>query len=344
MVDEVSAKNTKNEILEAYHVALEQLKDARKFNKQEIKNAVDKKEIVSKASDHSTEEIVKQISALKLTLVRALEDIEEQLLISYKQLITLQQAIDIQSKELTDLHEIKVNANSLSALLYAQKEKTNAFDKEMKDRTLIFEQEMAVKRNTWKKEQEEVEFARKEYEQQAKKLRQREEEEYIYQRDLKRKKEKDQYTAEKESLDKELSSRRSALEQEFSNREATLNAQEQEFNTLKQQAEQFPVELQKAITDTTNQLTEKLTFKFEYETKLMQKEVEGERKLFKQMIAALESKVANLEAQAKQLSDKTNQANLQVQDIAVKAIESASIQRFVGYSNEKSVETTTKQQ
>jgi hypothetical protein len=38
------------------------------------------------------------------------------------------------------------------------------------------------------------------------------------------------------------------------------------------------------------------------------------------------------------LSDKTNQANLQVQDIAVKAIESASLQRFIPSYNEKSVE------
>jgi hypothetical protein len=66
-----------------------------------------------------------------------------------------------------------------------------------------------------------------------------------------------------------------------------------------------------------------LSFKFNYETKLAEKEVEGERNLSHQMVAALEAKVAHLEAQAKHLADKTNQANLQVQNIAVKAIESA---------------------
>ncbi|NDH69578.1 MAG: hypothetical protein EBY22_17130, partial [Gammaproteobacteria bacterium] len=128
------------------------------------------------------------------------------------------------------------------------------------------------------------------------------------------------------------------LEQEFATREATIVVQEQEFNHLKQKAEKFPEELQNSIQDTSNTVIERLTFKFDYETKLAQKEVEGERKLFQQMITALEAKVMQLESQAKHLSDKTNQANLQVQDIAVKAIESASMQRFMPNYSEKPVE------
>ena len=339
MTDDISSKNTKNEILEAYHEALEQLKTAKKTSKQELKMVEDKKETVIKAVSNSTDDIVKNIATLKLALVRSLEDIEEQLLSSHKQLTTLHQAIEIQSKELADLHDIKINADSLAALLHAQKEKSATFEKDMKERGQTFEQEMIQKRAVWKKEQDELDLSRKEYEQQSKKTRQREEDEYIYQRDLSRQKERDQYTALKESLDKELTSRRTALEQEFAARETTIVAQELEFNSLKQKAEKFPEELQCAIQDTSNAVTERLTFKFDYETKLTQKEVEGERKLFQQMITALEAKVAQLESQSKHLSDKTNQANLQVQDIAVKAIESASLQRFMPSYGEKPVES-----
>jgi colicin import membrane protein len=338
MADDISAKNTKNEILEAYHDALEQLKVAKKTSKQELKAVEEKKEIVSKASNHSSDDIVQNIAKLKLSLVRSLEDIEEQLLTSYKQLASLQQAIEIQSKELTDLYEIKTNTDSLAALLHAQKEKSAFFDAEMKNKSANFEQEMTQKRVIWKKEQDEFELSRKEYEQQTKKSRQREEDEYSYQRDLVRKKEQDQYSLEKELLEKELSTKRTRLEQEFATREANIVNQEQEFNTLKQKAEKFPEELQKAIQDTTETVTERLTFKFDYETKLAQKEVEGERKLSYQMITALEAKIAQLESQAKHLSDKSNQANLQVQDIAVKAIESASLQRFIPSYSEKPVE------
>jgi hypothetical protein len=341
MTEDISSKNTKNEILDAYHEALEQLKAIKKVSKQEIKMVEEKKETVTKAISHSTDDIVNNIATLKLSLARSLEDVEEQLLSSRKQLTTLHQAIEIQGKELNELHDIKINADSLAALLHAQKEKAASFEKDMTTRTQTFEQDMAQKRLAWKKEQDEFEFLRKEYEQQTRKTRQREEDEYVYQRDLTRQKEHDQYTAQKESLDKELTMRRTALEQEFAAREASVLAQEQELQSLRQKAEKFPEELQKEIQDTTNVITERLTFKFDYETKLAQKEVEGERKLFQQMIIALEAKVAQLESQSKQLSDKTNQANLQVQDIAVKAIESASLQRFMpSYNTEKPVEQT----
>jgi hypothetical protein len=343
MTDEISAKNTKNEILDAYHEVLQKFKEVKKVTKQEQRITEEKKEIVEIASKQTTDDIVKNLAELKLSLVKSLEEIEEKLLSNHKQLTTLQQAIQIQTKDLAEIHEIKVNADTLSALLVAQREKSTAFEKEMKDRQQSFDQEIIQKRVLWKKEQDEFELARKEQEAQAKKTRLREEEEYTYQRDLLRQKERDQYEAEKQSLEKELTIKRIGLEKEFEEREAKIASQEQEFKLLKEKAEKFPAELQKAVQETDKSVTERLKFKYDYETKLAQKEVEGEKKLYQQMIAALEAKVAHLEAQAKHLSDKTNQANLQVQDIAVKAIEGASRQRYMGNYVEKTLEQTKPQ-
>jgi hypothetical protein len=331
MTNEISTKNTKNEILDAYHDVLEKLKETRKLSKQEQKISEEKKEIVEIASKRTADDIVKNLAELKLSLVKSLEEVEEKLLSSHKQLTTLQQAIQFQTKELADIHEIKINADTLTALLIAQKEKTSAFEIEMKERQQIFEQDMLQKRTIWKKEQEEFELVRKEQEIETKKTRQREQEDYVYQRDLLRKKERDQYEAEKELLEKELITKRATLEQTFAEREAKITSQEEEFKVLKEKAQKFPAELQQAIQETEKNLMERLKFKYDYETKLAQKEVEGERKLHQQMVAALEAKVAQLESQIKHLSDKTNQANLQVQDIAVKAIEGASRQRYVPY-------------
>lgn len=43
MIEEISNKNTKNEILEAYYELLEQIKQNKKITKQEEKAAVEKK-------------------------------------------------------------------------------------------------------------------------------------------------------------------------------------------------------------------------------------------------------------------------------------------------------------
>ena len=142
MADDISTKNTKNEILEAYHEALQQLKETKKTGKQELKVAEEKKETVVAATNQTTDVIFKNIAELKLSLVRSLEDIGEKLLSSHKKLTTLQQAIDIQTKDLADIHEIKINADTLAALLAAQKEKSAVFEKDIKDRQQIFEQDV----------------------------------------------------------------------------------------------------------------------------------------------------------------------------------------------------------
>ena len=273
---------------------------------------------------------------LKLIINKSFKDLEDQLLAENQKLVNLRQAINIQTQELEELYEIKVNTDTLAALLLAQKEKSAVFEKNMKEKSSVFEQEMQDKCATWKKEQEDFELAIKE--QETKTLKTREEDECIYKRNLTRAKEQDQYLAEKQQLEKELAEKRISLEQEFKLREEQLSAAEQELMMLKERVQNFPAEKQQAILDTENNVTRNLTLKYEYEAKLAQTKVEGETKVYKQIITNLETKVTNLEAQIGQFTERANQANLQVQDIAIKAIDGASRQRY--FQLEKTVEVT----
>jgi len=335
---EITTKNSKSEILEAYEEALQALEEAKKSNKQEAKREQEKQVTITNASQNTANSIVQELANLKLDIVKSLEVVENSLLSEYKKLSTLQEALKLQGKELEDLHQIKVTVNSLEALLQAQKQKKEAFDKSMLEHTEDFEEEIAQKRALWKQEQDQVTNAWKEQESQQKKLRQREEEDYIYKRDLDRKKENDKYVMQKQALEKELADKKILLEKEFAAREANILAKEQELQSLRVQAEEAPKKLQQAITDTEKAITDRLHFKYDYEIKLAQKEVEGERKLSQQMITTLEAKIKQQEQQIKELTEKTNHAGLQVQQIAVKAIESASGQRFCHSNNEKVVE------
>jgi hypothetical protein len=203
---------------------------------------------------------------------------------------------------------------------------------------------MLRKKVLWQKEQEELDAEHRDSINELKKTREREEENYTYQRDLLRKKDQDQYETLKNSLDKELTDKRTALDNEFTERENKLLTQEKELTELKEQVASFPEILQNTITQTEQSITERLTFTHDYESKLIQKGIEGERTLYTQQVAALEAKVAQLELQAKQLIDKSNQASLQVQDIAVKAIEGASHQRYIASPSpvDKAAETPPK--
>lgn len=336
---ELSPKNTKNEILDAYHEVLQQLKEAKKITKTEIKREQDKQTVIEQASGHTTDGIVKQVADLKLSLVKSLEALETQWLNEQKQLTQLQQAITVQTQDLEELYEIKVNADTLAALLEAQKQRQAAFDREMTEQRQHWQEEVAQQRGLWKQEQEATEQFRKEQEVLQKKTRQREEEAYSYQRDLERQKEQDQYEAQKHALEKELTEKRMQLESEFATREAAIAAKETELAHLTSEVEAFPARLQAAVAETNAQITERLQFKYEYEAKLTQKEGEGERKLHEQMIAALQAKIVQQEQHIHGLTEKANQAGIQVQDIAVKAIEGASRQRFYPNYAEKTGES-----
>lgn len=342
----VSAKSTKNEILDAYNELLEKVQGQMPADRKADAKREEEKEIVKDVSQNTIEKIVKGLADIKLETGKAFNYLEDQLVTQFKRLTETQHAIDIETKRLKDIHEINVNADSLAALLLAQKEKRASFEAEMEQKRRDFDAEMAQKKQEWKKEQDAFDLARKEREEKIKKERQREEEEYTYSIQLKRKKETDAYEAKKAAQEKDLAEKKAALEKELiekkaaaekslSEREAAVAAKEKEFEELKAKAAQFPKDLEKAVKDAEKAATEKLGVTFKHQAELAEKEIEGERRLYKQTIAALESKIKEQEAQILGLTQRAQNAGQQVQEIAVKAIEGASAQRLLSMNYEK---------
>jgi hypothetical protein len=335
MEPEITAKSTKNEILEAYNALLQRLQEQKPVDRQAEKEKVEKKAIVEAAAQNSVEKIVKGLADLQLDMTKSLDDMEAQLLSEFKKLHGIRQAIEIEHKNLEEIHDIRANADSLAALLLAQKEQKQAFETEMTQKRSDFEAEITQKRLQWKKEQEDHERLKKEREEEAKKARQREEEEYTYTLQLQRKKDQDAYAVRKEALEKELEEKRQALEKAWAEREAALSARENELADLKARVESFPAALDKAVRETEKTVTERLQFIAKHEAEMLAKETAGERKLSQQTIASLEAKIKEQEEQIRQLSQKANEAGLQVQSIAIKAIEGASAWRTFSATHDR---------
>lgn len=327
MEAEISAKSTKNEILDAYNALLKRVQEQKPVDRQAEKERVEKRAIVETAVQQSDEKIVKGLADLKLAITKSLDDTEDQLLREFKKLSGLRQAIEIAQKNLEEIHEIRVQADSFAALLLAQKEKKQAFEVEIEQKRQDFEAELLQKRQQWKKEQEDYERAKKERDDETKKARQREEEEYTYTVQLQRKKEQDAYAVEKAAREKALEAKGQELEKSWAEREAALSSREQALADLQARVEAFPKELEKAVRDTEKAVTERLQFTYKHEGAMLAKEIEGERRLSQQSIASLEAKIREQDEQIRQLTQKANEAGLQVQSIAIKAIEGASAWR-----------------
>lgn len=328
MVKAVSDKSTKTEILEAYNELVTKMKEQKAMDAKAVKKETEEKEIVKASSLSSIEDIVKRLAGLKLDIVTAMDGLEKLLIDEFKKLSDLRKATEIENKNLEELYQIKAEAESLTALIALQKEKKAAFDEELATKRAEFDEEMVQKRQEWKREQERYEQEKKERETQLKKERQREEEEYSYNLKLARKKDADAYEMKKAALEKELIDRQAALEKKFAERDSIISAREKDYEEMKSKVEAFQSELAKAVKDTEKTVTERLEFKHKHQTEILMKEIEGERRLNQQIIAALEKKIKEQDELIRQLTEKANEAGRQVQDIAIKAIEGASMQRI----------------
>jgi hypothetical protein len=345
MESEISTKNTKSEILSAYDELLKKVQDKKTEEPKKVQEQQKQENLVKKAAAFSNESIVKGIAGLKVDLASSLDKLGENLVLEFRKFEELQQAIQVEQKNLEDLYQLSVVADSLSVMLLAQKEKKEQFEHEMASRKTEFEEkmkseleffetEMTEKKALWKKEQETWQQKSKEESEESKKNRTRAEEEYQYNLKISRKKEADTYEEKKQKLEKDLTEKRIAFEKEFAEREVKIKESEAELKELRIRNAAFPSDLEKATNTSVLTVTEKLETTYRFEKELREKEALGELKLKEQIIETLKSKIKDMEITMKELSQKTATSEASVKDIAIKAIESTSKPYFVEKTRE----------
>jgi hypothetical protein len=345
MESEISTKNTKSEILSAYDELLKKIQDKKTEEPKKVQEQQKQENLVKKAASLSNESIVKGIAGLKVELASTLDKLGENLVSEFRKFEGLQQAITVEQKNLEDLYQLSVVADSLSVMLLAQKEKKEQFEEEIASRKTEFnenmnsekehfEAEMAEKKTLWKKEQEILQQKNKEESEESKKNRTRSEEEYQYNLKISRKKEIDVYEEKKQKLEKDLTEKKISFEKEFAEREVKIKEAEAELKELRTRNAAFPADLEKAVNASVLATTEKLQTTFRFEKELSEKEALGELKLKEQIIETLKSKIKDMEINMKELSQKTATSEASVKDIAIKAIESTSKPYFVEKTRE----------
>lgn len=328
MEAKLTSKSTKNEILEAYNTLLKKEQQMKTEDPKKVQEQQTKEELVKKSKSLSNEGIIKNIADLKVSFSSTLDKMGDQFVAEFKQFEDLQQAINIEKKNLEDLYQLSANTDSLSVMLLTEKEMKQQFEQDattrkqeledqINDEKQKHEEEMKEKRALWEKEQEERLLNINEENTKTKKEREREEEEYNYNLKLTRKKESDLYEGKKQIIEKEI------LESQ-----AKMNEAETELLELRKESAAFPQKLDEEIKEAIKNTTDKLEQKYKFEKELNAKEIEGETKLKDQIIASLNAKIKEMEATLKELSQKTVTAEAGVKDIALKAIEGASTKQY----------------
>lgn len=322
----LTLSNTKQEMLEAYNVALEQLKAQREAELKPEKKLEEKKakEVIQMADSLSSEGIAKEIGNLKIETGKVLAQISDRLEEEINKFKAVQSAIALKEKELQELYEIERSAMSLAALIESQNQKRGAFELEMAEKKEALNQDIEALRAEREKEKKEYEEETKERDVLEKKRRERDKEEYEYSFKREQRLTKDKFEDEKSKLEKEIHIKKEQMENELRLREKVVAEKEEELNELRKKATGFPKEMETAISKAIKETTERLNLEAKNREELQKKEFIGERNVLTTRIESLEKTVKEQSEQIAKLAQQLEKAYQQVQEIAVKTIEGSS--------------------
>ena len=149
MTKEISGKSTKTDILQAYEELLTRIEREKGSGSQNEESSKETEPVSKVLRHYSVDTIIKNLADSKLSVVKSLDSLEEQLIGEHKKLVEIQQVIESEKQKLETVYEIKTNVDSLAALLLAQREKKEEFEAEIKQERKAFEEEMAEKRLQW---------------------------------------------------------------------------------------------------------------------------------------------------------------------------------------------------
>jgi len=325
----LSITNTKQEMMEAYQAAMKQLDEQKQLELKPEKKLEEKKarETVRIADSLSSEGVVQEISGLKIEIGKVLTQIGDKLEDEVGKFKAIQNAIILKEKELQELYEIEKTAMTLAALIEVQNQKKQQFETEIAARKEDLEQEIQNLRFDWAKEKSEYEAQIKERDTAEKKKRDREKEEYEYAFKRQQQIAKDKFDDEKAKLEKEILLTKERMDGELSGREKIIAAKEEELNELRKRVNLFPKEMEAAVGKAVKDTAERLNLEAKNREELLKKEFIGEKNVLTTRIESLDKTAKEQNTQIAALTQFLERANQKVQEIAVKALESASAQK-----------------
>lgn len=361
----LNANAKKQDLLDQYGKLLDsykkKVKDAEENQKRvtELQRKLEE-EAGQVARDATISSVIKAIGELRGQVGATLNDLTDTMSAQAEKLEGLGRAISVQERRLQDLYDIEAAADTLNKLVATYEERKSEAETAYKSMLEEMRVELEDKRSTaiaeleeqkenldkaiqdqrtkWLEEKAGEKKARDEEKAQLAKEREREEAEYLYERDRARKLEQNEYEERKALQEKTLKETKEQAEKELSSREAALKDREQKIEQLESQVAAFPKQLEDSVSRVKKELTGQLTEKAENDARLKAVESEWEKRMLAQRIEHLEQVIKSQESKIAGLGEELKGAQMQVNEVAKKAIEGASLNRAFQSVNDIALE------
>ena len=322
------------ELLDAYR---EKAREAEK--KEERRIEAEKKEDVLAleiADGASAQAVVEGIGQLRVHIGTVLNDLTTQLTEHAEHLTSLKRGIELREARLQELTDLEVAADTLSKLTRLYDERKRGAEEEFTKRLTEMETELGLKKEaleqqiaetkvSWEEEKARTEKEIADEKAAREKESKREQADFVYDRDRSRKLEEHDYLQRKAAQERELEEKKKAVEADLVAREACIAEREAAVDQLQARVDGFSKELEAEVKRTRAEVTAQLKAEADHKVQALELERQWETKVAEERVQHLKQTITGLEKQKDELQKDLATAYKQLQALADKSIQGASL-------------------
>ncbi|KOY87340.1 hypothetical protein AD998_15335 [bacterium 336/3] len=289
--------------------------------KEELVALVKKQETVKKAATYTIDNIIKNLSELQLDFSGNLEDWSSTLSDESDKYNELKDAIKVETERLERLREVKLAADAFYLLKEEHQTRLKALEEQFEKTFKEIDEEKLQLNAEWKKEQELFDIQVKEEDSNIEKERTKEKEKHQYEWERLQKIEKDKYEEDKKLLERSLAETDATKEKQWKEREEKLQTQQKEYEDNKQKIAEFDQKLKEETKQETDKAASDVSKEIKAKQELIAKEEEANEQISQHQIQTLEAIIQRNEEEVTRLTEKYNQAIVQIQELSTKALD-----------------------
>ncbi|HCF28315.1 MAG TPA: hypothetical protein DEV81_14190 [Cyanobacteria bacterium UBA11049] len=328
-MNQFAVKDGKEQIVAAFQRILAERKklELKIATRQEEAEKEKNKQILATASTYTVDSIVKGLADLQLEFGSIVTGLSEKLAGENSKLDELKLALEVETKHLQELQQIRVVADALDILNREHQEKLKTLEQDANNQKEALEKERNQTRKNWQQEQAEYETRLQEQNELLAKERQQEIEDYQYRLELTRKINTDAYQARKRNLERDLQESTQLKDKDWAEREKILTAQQPQFEEYQKQITAFTTELDEAVKKAREEAIRDVNQDAKVKADLFEKEWQASKQSYELQIQSLEQAIAKQAEQIESLSSQLQAALKQAQDLAMRAFENSAQSR-----------------
>ncbi|NEZ63420.1 hypothetical protein D0962_11590 [Leptolyngbyaceae cyanobacterium CCMR0082] len=322
----VASQDSNEQVLAAFQKILADRKKlgSRIATKEQEAAAAKNAQMLDVASAYTVDGIVKGLADLQLEFGSIVTELSEKLTAESLKLGELDQAIEIETRHLQTLKQIRVVADTLHLLTQEHQDKLRSLEQTETEQQAALEKEMTEVRSHWAKDQADFEQTVREQTERLTKGRERQEADYQYELERKQTVDANEFDETRRNQEKELQDTGQVNDRQWTERERILEENQPLLDDYQQRVDVFSAELSELVDITRENAATAVQQNADVQAELLEKEWEATKQGYEFTIQSLEQKIQEQTQQIESINTQLQETMQQSHTLTIKAFEKSS--------------------